>query len=355
MKRIVLLILLLAELCCASLAQSQEETFGLRLIAVRTEAEALRLRSEIQAGDSFEALAETSSTDPSAGDGGYLGLLRITDLRPEFQKALEGLAPGRISAVTPVDGDFVLLQRLGREEVDWVVSNRSGIKAFEQGRYEEAAQSFRQAVEYAEKLTPTDHRLADSLHGLAETYRLQKKYSDAEPLYLRYLALQWGGSSTPQVLERFSALLAQAYFRDSQFDEALRKYTEAVNQAPVSEDLYQAMGAILFKAQLKPEAEALMLRAAQLFPASRDVRFHLAQLYLSSAKPKRALEVFDQLSGMKAPAGIDPALDRLQQSVVYQKIGSIQSELVEFEAAAVRIQEGAGTHARQRGIAPGSG
>ena len=71
----------------------------------------------------------------------------------------------------------------------------------------------------------------------------------------------------------------------------------------MGEDLYQAMSAILFKAQLMPEAEALMVRAAGLFPASKDVHFHLAQLYLVSRKPMKALEVFEQLSRMKAPRG----------------------------------------------------
>jgi tetratricopeptide (TPR) repeat protein len=101
----------------------------------------------------------------------------------------------------------------------------------------------------------------------------------------------------------------------------------------MGEDLYQAISAILFKAQLTPEAEALMVRAAGLFPASKDVHFHLAQLYLVSGKPVKALEVFEQLSRMKTPSGIDPAVDRLQQSVVYQKIGSIRAELADFEQA----------------------
>jgi tetratricopeptide (TPR) repeat protein len=102
----------------------------------------------------------------------------------------------------------------------------------------------------------------------------------------------------------------------------------------MGEDLYQAISAILFKAQLIPEAEALMVRAAGLFPASRDVHFHLAQLYLVSGKPLKALEVFEQISRIKGPAGIDAALDRLQQSVVYQKIGSIRAELADYEQAA---------------------
>ena len=333
MKQLFPLLLLSLELFIPSITLSQEESIGLRLIEVRSEAEAAGIRAEVQSGASFDALARAHSVHASASAGGYLGLFQLSDLKPELQRPLTGLAPGRISAVTPLDGGFALFQRLTMEEVNWVVSNDAGIQAFEQRRYDAAAQSFQQAVQYAEKLMPADYRLEDSLHGLAETYRLQKKYNEAEPVYRRYIAAHWGGSSAPEVLDRCSALIAVTYFRDAAFDETLRKFQEAVNSAPMGEDLYQAISAILFKAQLIPEAEALMVRAAGLFPASRDVHFHLAQLYLVSGKPMKALEVFEQLSRIKAPAGIDPALDSLQQSVVYQKIGSIRAEVADFELA----------------------
>jgi tetratricopeptide (TPR) repeat protein len=333
MKQLFPLLLLSLELFTPSTAASQEESIGLRLIEVRSEAEAAGIRAQVQNGASFEELAKVRSVHASASAGGYLGLLQLSDLKPELQKALNGLAPGRISAVTPLDGAFALFQRLTMEEVNWVVSNDAGIQAFERRRYDEAAQSFQKAVQYAEKLMPADYRLEDSLHGLAETYRLQKKYNEAEPVYRRYLAAHWGGSSAPEVLDRCSALIAVTYFQDSSFDETLRKFREAVNRSPMGEDLYQAISAILFKAQLIPEAETLMVRAAELFPESKDVHFHLAQLYLVSGKPMKALEAFEKLSRMKSPASIDPAVDRLQQSVVYQKIGSIRAELADFEPA----------------------
>jgi tetratricopeptide (TPR) repeat protein len=332
MKRLLPL-LVFSGLCTTLLSQSQEERVGLRVIAVRTEAEAASLRREIQAGGSFEALAREHSVDASSSAGGYMGLFQLKELRPELARALEGLTAGQISAVTPLGKEFALLQRLSLEETDWIVSNEAGLQAFQQGRYEEAAQSFRQAVDRAEKLKPVDFRIEDSLHGLAETYRLQKKYAEAEPVYRHYLALHWGGSNAPEVIDRLSALLAVAYFRDSEFAETLRKFEAAVGRGPLGEDLYQAMSAILFKARLMPEAETLMVRAARLFPESRDVQYHLAQLHHSSLNTRKALETFEQLSRMKAPANIDPAVDRLQQSVVYQKIGSIRAELVEFDQA----------------------
>jgi tetratricopeptide (TPR) repeat protein len=339
MKRIVLLALLAFDLCSAPLSQSQEDRVGVRLIVVRNETEASGLRTQIQAGVRFETLAKAHSIDPSSKDGGYLGLFRPADLTADFQRALDRLMPGQVSPVIPSGGDYVLLQRVSSEETNWIASNDAGIQGLEKARYDEAAQSFQQAVQYAEKLTPVDDRLEDSLHGLAEAYRLQKKYSEAEPIYRRYLAIHWGGPSAPEVLDRFSTLLALAYFRDSQFAETLRKFEEALDRAPLNEDLYQAMSGMLFKAELMPEAEALMIRAARLFPASKDVHYYQAQLYRSSLNMKKALDAFEQLTRMKAPASIDPALDRLQQNVVYQKIGSIRVELVQFDEASAAYKK----------------
>src|SRR5262249_24746017 len=151
-------------------SQAQEERVGLRLIAVPTEAEAASLRRQIQSGESFEALAKAHSTDLSASSGGYIGLFRPQDLTAAFHRGLDGMTPGQISAVSPLGKQFLLLQRLSLEEANWIGSNDAGLQAFEKGHYEEAAQSFQKAVEYAEKLTPVDDRLEDSLHGLAETY-----------------------------------------------------------------------------------------------------------------------------------------------------------------------------------------
>ena len=334
MKRIVFLIVLCFELCATPISKAQEEQVGLRLIAVKTSAEAASLRLRIQGGASFEELAKAHSIGPSASTGGFIGLMRPSDLRREFQTALEGVKPGQISAVTSVDGEFLLLERLSLEESGWIVSNDAGVEAFDAGRYDAAVQSFRQALQYAEKLTPADYRLEDSLHGLAESYRLQKQYSEAEPVYRRYLAVHWGGPSAPDVLDRFSAVVALAYFRDMQFSDTLRKFEEALNRAPLAEEVYQGMAGILFKAQLMPEAEAVMARAAALFPASKDVQYYQSQLYRASLNPRKALELFERLSRMKSPADLDADLDRLQQSIVYQKIGSIRAELVEFDEAA---------------------
>jgi len=321
-------------LSASAASQAPEEQVGLRLIVVKTEAEASGLLKQIQSGQSFEVIAKANSIDPTAKDGGYLGLLHLADVKADLQRVVSGLKPGQISPATAIGGEFLILQRLTLEEANWIASYNAGLAAFESARYEDAAQHFLQAMPYAEKLTPVDDRLEDNLHGLAEAYRLQKKYAEAEPFYRRYLSVHWGGPNVPEVLDRFSALVALSYFKHSGFEEAHRKFREAADHSPLGEGLFVAMSSILFEAQLIDEAEALAERGGQLFPTSRDVFFHLAELYRRSWKPRKALQTFETVGRMKGADDIDPAVDRLQRSVVYQKIGSIHTELAEFDQAA---------------------
>jgi len=332
-RGVCLFLLVLFLYVSPTLPQAQQQPVAVRLLAVHTEAEAAKLRSQYQAGASFEALASAYSTDSSAKDGGYLGLVRPSDLTPELQRALERLAAGQVSAVIPMRGDYILLQRLSVEETNWVVAQDAGLQAYQQDHYEEAAQHFKEAVAHGEKLTGMVQHLEDSLHGLAEAYHVQKKYAEAEPVYRRYIAVRWGGRGTPELLDRFSTLLAQSFFKDAQFDEAFKKFQEALVAASPNRELYQAMAGILFKAELMPEAEKVISRAGQVFPESREVEFDAGQLYRHIGKVNKALELFEHTTRMKAPSVIDPAVDRLQQTVIYQKIGSIHAELVESDKA----------------------
>src|SRR5262245_55948711 len=116
MKRAFLLILI-------SLFHPQEERISVRIIAVRTEAEAAAVRTQLQSGRQFESLAREHSVDASSSAGGYMGTFRMTDLRPEFQRALAKLSAGQINPVTPIGNQFFLFQRLSIEEASWIDSN----------------------------------------------------------------------------------------------------------------------------------------------------------------------------------------------------------------------------------------
>lgn len=113
MKRIALLFLAFLLFTAARAAAAQSPEFvGLRLITVRAEEEAASLLARLRAGEKFEELARTQSLDASGRAGGYLGVLAMAALRPEFRTALDGLNPGQVSPVVRLGRQFALLQLL---------------------------------------------------------------------------------------------------------------------------------------------------------------------------------------------------------------------------------------------------
>ncbi len=103
----------------------------------------------------------------------------------------------------------------------WETYNSAGTKLHEQGRYVEAEKQFLAALQEVEKLGQQDSRVATILNNLANLYHNQNKYSQAEPLYQRALAIREEilGSQHPIVAQSLNNLAA--LYRDQ------GKYAEA--------------------------------------------------------------------------------------------------------------------------------
>ena len=104
----------------------------------------------------------------------------------------------------------------------------SGVPAYQQGNYGEAKKQLEAGLEIAEGFGPGDTRLATSLNNLAEVYRAQGRYAEAEPFYQRALAIfeKTLGPEHPHVaqsLENYAALLRQT----ARADEAERMEARA--------------------------------------------------------------------------------------------------------------------------------
>jgi superkiller protein 3 len=106
-----------------------------------------------------------------------------------------------------------------------------------------------------------------------------------------------------------------------------------LNETSADEALYLAMNGLLLKSELMSQAEDVMQHAVRAFPDSRRVRYKQAEMYRDSGKMRKALEVFEEASRMKAPASMTPELDNLQLSFIYQRIGGINIDLTQFDAA----------------------
>jgi tetratricopeptide (TPR) repeat protein len=88
----------------------------LRIIVLESEDEARRVRDELQRGANFIALAVARSVDPSAKEGGMLGRVALSSLRPELRNAVSGLPIGGLSAIVRVPTGFAVVQVIADRE-----------------------------------------------------------------------------------------------------------------------------------------------------------------------------------------------------------------------------------------------
>jgi len=102
----------------------------LRIIVVSSEEQAQHVLEELNQGKDFATVAKTDSIDSTAGDGGYMGSVALSGLRPELRDGLAGLSPGQISAVIRSPLGFAIL-KVEREPypASSGVADRGGIGA----------------------------------------------------------------------------------------------------------------------------------------------------------------------------------------------------------------------------------
>ncbi|MBI3990363.1 MAG: tetratricopeptide repeat protein [candidate division NC10 bacterium] len=121
----------------------------------------------------------------------------------------------------------------------WETYMEAAWKAYQQHRYAEAEKFLQAALKEVESFGPQDRRLATSLYGLADVYRAQGKYTEAEPLYQRALAIREKtlGPEHPDVvtsLENYAALLRRTH-HDAEA-EKLEARAKAIRAKPAQEN-----------------------------------------------------------------------------------------------------------------------
>ena len=87
---------------------------NLQVIVVDSAEKARQILDRLQKGEDFTAIARKESIDPSASEGGYLGLVDLSTMRPELREALKGVEPGKTTAVIPVPSAFAILKVLSQ-------------------------------------------------------------------------------------------------------------------------------------------------------------------------------------------------------------------------------------------------
>ena len=82
----------------------------LRIIVVPTADEATRIARQLLDGADFAMLAAEWSSEPTARDGGFLGTVDPSTLRPELRDALNGVAIGQTTSVVRIPSGFAILK-----------------------------------------------------------------------------------------------------------------------------------------------------------------------------------------------------------------------------------------------------
>ena len=191
----------------------------------------------------------------------------------------EWLLVGLLSlAVWAFAGDFASAQAS-----DWETYMEAATKAYREGRYAEAEKQLKAALKEAEAFRPEDPRVATSLNNLAGLYHAQGKYTEAEPLLKRSLAMREKilGPVHPEVARSLNNLAGLHHARGN--------YIEA-------EPLYKRALAIQEKA-LGPEHPNVATSLNNL------AELYRAQGNRAAAEPlfKRAMAIREKVLGPEHP------------------------------------------------------
>ncbi|MGB2663818.1 MAG: peptidylprolyl isomerase [Candidatus Acidiferrum sp.] len=100
------------------MSQSPENSTSgasLQVILVLSAEEAREVVASLNKEDDFAQVARQKSIDPTADQGGYLGLLNAGELREEVRSALRGTGPGQISPVVQIPSGYAILKITQKE------------------------------------------------------------------------------------------------------------------------------------------------------------------------------------------------------------------------------------------------
>lgn len=231
---------------------------GIRILVVKSEAEARDAVAAYTAGVPFDRLVRERSIGPARERGGYLGRLDAASLPPAAQTALAITSRGGVSPIFAIESGFAVIQVVTtgeEEELEARIRQEPEARALFQRGTElgkdgdlEAAESFlRQAID----LNPG---LADAHFNLA--------------------IVLWKRGSLEAAIATMRSL-TQLYPGD--FEAQLQ------------------LGAWLFEQRLYPESCQAFERAATLQLDSREAWLGLARSYEAAGKAKAAVGAYRQL------------------------------------------------------------
>jgi len=242
---------------------------GIRILVVKTEAEARDAIAAYNAGTPFGHLVRERSIGPERERGGYLGRLNPASLAPAARALVSKTPRGRLTPLFRTENGFAVIQ---------VVTSA------EEQELEARALAEPEARELLQRGTQLGQ--AGDLDG-------------ARSLLRRAIELN------PD-LEDAHFNLAMIYRKQGDLEAAIAAMRQVARLHPDDFEAQMHLGAWLFERGRYPEASEAYERAATLQMGSREAWLKLAQAYGAAGKAKAAVGAYRQATTLQA--GNDPAL-----------------------------------------------
>jgi len=228
---------------------------GIRILVVKTEAEARAAAAEVRRGIPFEQLVRELSIGPERDRGGYLGRVDTAILTPSARTALARTPRGGISSIFPTTDGFAIIQVLTTRE--------------------------EQELEARVRREPEAQALLERGTELGQTGDLKA----AEALLLQATELN------PDLVDAYFNL-GIVYRKQQQLDAAIATMRQVVRLRPDDFEAHMRMGAWLFEREQFPESCEAYERAATLQMDSRVAWLKLAQSYDAAGKARAAVGAY---------------------------------------------------------------
>jgi tetratricopeptide (TPR) repeat protein len=198
---------------------------------------------------------------------------------------------------------------VGAQESLWDVFTTKARDAYEKKSYDEAATFYEEAMKAAEAIGLDDPRLASTCNNLAEVFRVQKKYAEAERLYRRALVIREKNlGKEHEDVALIINNLAVLYGEQSRYDVAELLYKRAIeiaekkfkNQLPAA--TIHANLAELYRGQKKYDEagqhyrEALTIQVTVNDPGAIQMLVELVKIDEALDDPDNLEERWQQIS-----------------------------------------------------------
>ena len=150
-------------------------------------------------------------------------------------------------------------------------------------RYDDAADEYRKAIS-------ADPNLMEAVRNLANTYYFLEKYSEAKPLFARFIAMQ--EQKTAGLIAAVSAL-AEMEREDRNFNESIKYDLTAIELNPTNDSQVHVMANTYNNAGEANKAIAVYQKAIEVMPGNAFFDRSLGQILEQENRIEDALQAYE--------------------------------------------------------------